>query len=346
MPTGTPISREMRCLLVDHCVRRNSSVDFVYENLFLPYDIQRNTIRDLFHKMQTWTSDQLDSYMKGEMHYHHSGTNILEDEDAQHYLLELLHENRSIRLRVLTEQFHRRFYDEEENNLPSLSTVYRIIRHAGLKRKCVTWYNIRRNPGEQIEYLDRIMGVNPDDLVDVDGTIQNHADFLSRYGWGEKGARCVRHQIILQGNTYAVMAAYSTKGFLFYNIYDGTVTGSDVAKFLENLKVREGITPTSYLIFDNASNQKTEEVKIAAENEFDGRFMYCSPYSPELKPVEHGFSNVKEYIRQRDNLYEWVNNPVGLIKEAFNYYSKDQSGGECARNHFQIYFDNHANYTV
>ena len=77
---------------------------------------------------------------------------------------------------------------------------------------------------------------------------------------------------------------------------------------------------------------------------FLGRYKYCAPYSPELKPVEKGFSNVKSYIRERDNDHYWQSHPLELIEEAFEYYSIRAESGSVAENHFRIYYDNNNYY--
>ena len=68
--------------------------------------------------------------------------------------------------------------------------------------------------------------------------------------------------------------------------------------------------------------------------------MYCAPFSPELKPIEHGFAAIKNFIRERDDELRWRDDPVGLIYFAFRHYSIGQSGGLQAYHHFDLYRDN------
>lgn len=70
----------------------------------------------------------------------------------------------------------------------------------------------------------------------------------------------------------------------------------------------------------NAANQKTELVNEGLNVEFGGKFLYCAPYSPELKSIERGFSNLKNRIRKRDSPENAVD-PVGLIEEALRIYA-------------------------
>ena len=44
------------------------------------------------------------------------------------------------------------------------------------------------------------------------------------------------------------------------------------------------------------------------------------PYSPQLKPIELGFSNIREYIRVN---HDWaVRDPIAVIHETFMRYSE------------------------
>ena len=59
-----------------------------------------------------------------------------------------MEENLSTKLRIITAEFHEWFYTyHQDMTLPSLSSVYRVIRSLGYKRKKVTWRNIKRNTG-------------------------------------------------------------------------------------------------------------------------------------------------------------------------------------------------------
>jgi hypothetical protein len=345
MPTGVPISSEKRALLVHHKLQKRSDVDFVVENLFLPGEVQIDTIKRIWHNLDTMDEAQINGYISGTPIPHVDGATqqhgIPAGSEAEDFIVKLLKEHRSMRLRVVTAEFHKHFYDQYEGRLPGMSAVYQAIKRTGLTHKRVTWQNIHRNPDEQAKYLDDMMSIHPDLLADLDGMVEGADDWYEHFGWSPAGEQCIRFQIELHGGIYAVMAAYSTKGFLFYRIFGDTVKGSDISTFLEDLGKSGKLPHDAFMILDNAKNQKTEKVRDTAERVFNGRYMYCSAYSPELKPIERGFSNVKNYIRERDGDAEWQSNPVGLIMAAFNYYSVDGEGGPTARNHFQIYFDNH-----
>lgn len=343
MTPGIAISHEKKELLVHHHQTIQSTAEFAYENLFLPGEVLLTTIQGIWRHLSEGPDAiarylNIDESSRGKR----SSRMISEGSDEQAFLASLLAENRSVRLRTLTYQFHHRFYEENLERMPSLSTVYReISRHNTRKR--VSWKNIARNPQEQLEFLEDMAHVASSLGVDVDGMVQNGEDFLEKYGWSPSGEDCIRHQIILSGRTFAVLAAYCERGFIHWHIFEGTVSEREVIEFLDSLAPR--LDADSFGLFDNAANLKTEAVRMRANEVFHGFYRYCPAYSPELKPIENGFSNIKRYIRERDNDPEWLNNPIGLIHAAFEYYKEGTATGlDAAYGHWNIYRENHSDF--
>ena len=346
MPTGTPLTSEKKALLVYHVVDLRSSPEFIMKNIFMPGEVVLDTLSRLSRRITEMSEVERITYVKEGDSSEHSKKrgrreSIPSGSAAEEFLDQLLLDHSSIRMRTLTYQFHQRFYDEYCDSLPSLSIVYRVVRR-GNTRKVVSWANKQKDPEEQLQYLDDVAHVPADLLVDVDGMVQTPHDFFERYGWSPPGDECYRTQITIGTRTFAVHAAYTELGFIHFHIFEGTVTEREVGLFLNSLK--EKLADDSYCLFDNAANQRTESVRSIAEDIFNGRYMFCSPYSPELKPIERGFSNVKRYIRERDESDVWQNDPVGLIEAAFKHYSVGEEGGLKAYEHFDLYRENHAAY--
>ena len=338
MPSGLYITKEIRELLVYHCCVKGSTPDFVFENLFLPDSVQLQTIEKLWGKLNKMLPEERSAYIEG--HHTREKRLLIEGSEELHYLEELLSVNRSVKMRVLTKRFHEEFFPEQCAQLPSLSSVYRAVRLHN-SRKHVDWTHVKKNPIEQIEFLSRIAHVMACRLVDIDGMAQTPEDFYNKYGWAPKGEECHRPQISIGGQRYAVHAAFTELGFIQggWRIFPNTVTDNEVREFVESIKT--SLPVDAFGLFDNASNQRTDYVRTAIEDVFDGRFLFCSPYSPELKPIERGFALVKQYIREREIDPTWANDKIGLINAAFHHYSVGQPGGLAAYNLFHVYRDNY-----
>jgi hypothetical protein len=250
----------------------------------------------------------------------------------------------------LHEQFEEEFYGENNVNeelVPRVSTVRRILKRSGQSRKKLTWVNVKRKLDEELEFLQRISHVAANRIVDIDGMVQCPTDFESKYGWAPRGQRAFRTQICIRDRTFAVHAACCEKGFLLWDVFEGMVRGENVKQFLEKLPgVLQQASAENYFgantpfgLLDNASNRRTIPVRQTLGEVFNEKYQYCAPYSPHLKPVERGFSLVKAYIQQFD---DHVMDLVDLINEAFhNYSTKPGYSGHVMYNFFNVYRVNH-----
>ena len=66
MPSGTKISLEKRALLAYHFNGVKSTWEFVADNLFLPNEISRLTIKRLWCCMEEWKEEQFDAFIRGD----------------------------------------------------------------------------------------------------------------------------------------------------------------------------------------------------------------------------------------------------------------------------------------
>jgi hypothetical protein len=153
-------------------------------------------------------------------------------------------------------------------------------------------------------------------------------------------------QICIDERVYAVHAALTEKGFIVWDVFQGPVTELEVSTFIQ--KVRRHPTfdnEHSFRIFDNASNQRTDRVRGTMESIFRGRYRYCSPYSPEFKPIENAFSLVRAYIKNHNKPNGPNLSHICQINNAFTYYSDavGQNGDACF-NMFDIFRRNHDIY--
>jgi hypothetical protein len=336
MPTGHPIPMAIRQLLVYHFCVVGTSVDHVHDNLFLPQTIAKYTLERLRDKLLAMDPADRGKYIEG---HGDCREGLLEEgSENEHFLKEILSSHRTYSMYQLTKRFHKDFYPAYADNLPSLSTIYRAVCKFSTRKK-VDYINVHKDPVQQIAFLGDIAHVASNRLVDIDGMVQTDDDFYKRYGWAPRGEECRQAQLYIGRDSYAVHAAFTELGFLpgGWKIFPGTVTEIQVREFVES--IRDSLPLFAYGLFDNASNQRTDDVRRAIEDVFDGFFMYCSPYSPELKPIERGFSLVKRYIRDKEA--EWGEDHIGLINAAFHHYSVGQPGGLKAYNLFKVYRENY-----
>ena len=93
-------------------------------------------------------------------------------------------------------------------------------------------------------------------------------------------------------------------------------------------------------LLDSAAIHLTTEARGELESTFFGFWELCAKYSPELKPVELGFSLAKRRLRSHER--EVIDDPISWINEAFHYYSTTGPGGHKAFNIWNFYRINHS----
>lgn len=137
------------------------------------------------------------------------------------------------------------------------------------------------------------------------------------------------------GRRFSILAAVTTRGFIFWYVVEGSVTHETIEEVFRTHLEPLVIPGTSSLILDNASIHAVDSTLAEMERIMHGRFKFVPSYSPRCSPVERGFSLIWRYVRDREEQAQ--RDPIGLIKEAFAYYSVTGAGGYKCRNHFSGY---------
>lgn len=155
----------------------------------------------------------------------------------------------------------------------------------------------------------------------MDETASTINQFEQKYGWSPIGEKAIRTQIEIQGKHYSVIAAYGLRGFICWSIFEGPVAAIQFVVFLDKLA---SCLDDNCLLLDNCSIHKTAFVRQRLEIITNGDYEFSPKYSPDLKPIERAFSNVKRYVRNHRNI-NTAPDPLAVINEAFSLYS---SSGE------------------
>jgi hypothetical protein len=187
-----------------------------------------------------------------------------------------------------------------------------------LSRKNLDFVHRGQDMAEQDEYFQSLRHIPPDKIFDIDGMCESPKDFQPKKGWCTVGTPVAYTQVVIGTTTVAAVTA-SSLGVLSRISY-----WCPYCRFIER-KVKPFLSEDDFGIFDNASNQRTELARDAMEDAFGGRYRYCPAYSPCLKPVKRGFSNVKGMIREND--IEAKVDPIGLINRCFHHFSFEGEGG-------------------
>jgi len=348
MPKGQPLSKAIKLLIFSHHCLAGEDYNSIFKNVFCSdtSTISLFSIRRLCEQLDDKKDDD-DGILNILECSSCSPTNRVAgrkrrftDIESDH-IVSLVENNCSLRLHELATIFVDTFYGDNDVTIPPcMSTIYRELIKRGFSYKEVVYRNLLANPIEQLQYLQDIAFLDPSLIVDIDGMVQNPKDFKTKFGWSPVGNEASKYQIKIGNITYAVLCAYTQYGFLAYEIFIGNVTQIEVVEFIE-LKVKPLLSENSFGILDNAANFHTATVHQSLEETFNGRYRYCAAYSPHLKPVELGISNVKNYTQAHERLDM---EPLALLRLAFDTYSIGGDSGDAAYNHWKGYRENHREY--
>lgn len=225
------------------------------------------------------------------------------------------------------------FYVEGDEGTPSVLTVVRALKLMRISRKVITRVHLQANPVEQWDFLQRASFLQPDDIIDIDETPGGRTQFLQRFGYAPVGEACYKTQIIIGVKSYSIVAAYCTSGFLCWEIIEDGIDHIKFGQFI--LQKVMPLVDDKYVLLDNASIHKTPATRDILDYAFDGRYLFSAKYSPELKPIEKGFSNIKNWLRQCED--QALLQPIQTINAAFTVYSVLGPRGDVARKHFNVY---------
>lgn len=223
-------------------------------------------------------------------------------------------------------QLHRQFVAEffgGADRAPSLTTITNFVHDEHFSRKVMERCHILRSPTERLRYLESIAYVMPQLIVDLDETASSPDQFKDRYGWAPIGKKCIQTQIVINNVHYSAIAAYTIGGFLCWDVVEGSYTSQHFIAFLNNT-LQPMLQSSQYLILDNVRVHKTDDALVALENVSRGKYFFSPRYSPDFKPIEEGFADIKRELRQ--NEIQASLDPIGWINRTFEKFA---IGGEC-----------------
>lgn len=204
------------------------------------------------------------------------------------------------------------------NNTRGSTTLRRSMERAGYSRKVVERFHCYRSKDERRIFLAAIAPIAAERLIDIDETASSPEQYLRVYGYAPKGRKCYKTQFISGQRHFTVIAAYSVDGFLAWSIIEDAVTAENIVNFMQQLAPLI-VNGFNFLLLDNASVDRTAEVVDALHQCSHGAYVFSPKYSPDLKPFERGFANIKRLLRYNEERV--TQNPVEYLNRAFHIYS-------------------------
>lgn len=144
-------------------------------------------------------------------------------------------------------------------------------------------------------------------------------------GWAKKGERC--RAAIPHGHwkTVTFVGGLTVNGFVAPMLLDGPMDGEAFVAWCEQL-LAPALAEDSIVVMDNLAAHKVAGVREAIEAR-GASLLYLPPYSPDLTPIENGFSKIKAHMRKLaartiDTLHEAAADALGTVtpKDCTNFF--------------------------
>ena len=113
-----------------------------------------------------------------------------------------------------------------------------------------------------------------------------------------------------------LVAGLRTSGITAPCVFDGAINGARFRAYVEQL-LAPTLAPGDIVILDNLNSHKVAGIAEAIEAR-GATILYLPPYSPDLNPIEPGFSKYKAALRQAaertvDALWQTIGRTLDLF---------------------------------
>lgn len=165
-------------------------------------------------------------------------------------------------------------------------------------------------------YHQTLAPIAADRLIFIDETGAN-LNLAPAYGWAPSPERAHDQKPTAKGARVNTIGALSQQGITTALIFGGTLATAVFLQFLLECSCPV-LTEGNVVVMDNATPHKAKAVRelLAAKGI---RAVFLPPYSPQLNPIEMGWSKVKQLVRRwRPRTVEHL---AGAFEQAVNSIS-------------------------
>lgn len=148
---------------------------------------------------------------------------------------------------------------------------------------------------------------------------------LRRYGWSARNTAAHVTIPFSRGKRVSILAAMDVKGFFGWGNVEETFTRLEFHHvFKEKILpfLNPWPLPRSIVIMDNAKIHMYKELQ-ALIHATGALLFFLPPYSPDLNPIEVGFSLLKRWIQRHANM-AFREDPLAVLKVAMYKCTKQK----------------------
>jgi len=145
-------------------------------------------------------------------------------------------------------------------------------------------------------YRQAVQGLTGEQLICVEET-GSHIDLARPYAWAPCGQRAYATKPRNRGRTLTLLGAMGIEGMVATMTVAGGTDGAVFRTYIEQV-LAPRLRPGQVVVMDNLTAHKVADMREAIEAAHAG-LRYLPPYSPDLSPIELGWSKLKTALRAR-----------------------------------------------
>ena len=350
---GKQLDKSIKKLVVKH-FKKGITIKKLHKKIFLGDKsiVSSSHLNYLFTKFRSFEDDsQFDEYINKNasnerINIQHHGNKKFQRQSKvsilkkEFLLYEKLHRGKFLKNVII--EFNRLVhginYNPKLEGL-KLTTCQRWLKEARISTKVGEKRNIKRCELQGYHLMRLLEHVRKDQIVASDGMSTAAKYSRKRYGRSEIGKRAILPQFTIEGRTFSLYASACSRGIICWKLFeDAPVNGNDIYKYL-----KENLGPClenhHVGLFDNAKVHKKKICLLEMEKIFQGNYVFCSPYSPNLNPIERVFSLIRHHLKINEEYTRL--HPVEAINAACENYSVNGPNGNVCSKFFDLYETNY-----
>lgn len=164
----------------------------------------------------------------------------------------------------------------------------------GLDTQKKTFGAIERDEGERLLFRDVASTLKVENIVVVDES-SSHVGMTSLYARAPRGQRAYATTRRNYGKNVTLLSALRLGGMTAPMVIEGATTTAVFEAYIEHVLVPV-LKPNTIVILDNLTAHKSATVQRLVEAT-GSHLLFLPVYSPDLSPIEHAFSKIKQALR-------------------------------------------------
>ena len=222
----------------------------------------------------------------------------------------------------------------------SNATICRILRKHGFTRKKIRQVAQQRCTELRARFRAEMSFFSVDQLVWVDETGCDKKSAIRKAGYALRGITPEYHRKLVKGRRLSSVAAIAVDGVVAVDFTHNSMNAEFFYEFargslIPNLLPFNGQNSKSVVIMDNCSIHHVDCVEQLFRDA-GILVLFLPPYSPDMNPIEHTFSKVKNYLRRHDEPVQIVDDVTPLVRAAFDTVTEEDCRGWIQHCSYQV----------